>query len=468
MPGAPRLPEGDGNGMPDWKAELEDLVMPAVARSQHIDRIVMDSGALEKTGALFAECFGEAPAFLVADDNTFAAAGGEVARHLTTAGVACETLILPAEPRPKPSLERSAEVRRRWMETSPGAVLVAVGSGVINDLVKHAAFVEGQPFFCVATAASMDGYASAGAPLVDRGFKHTIPCAPPRAILADLDVIAAAPPEMTGWGYGDLAGKVPAGGDWILADALGVEPLDDVAWPLVQDRLRSWLADPAALRAGSAAAMAGLFAGLTVTGLAMEFHGSSRPASGADHQIAHLWEMENLSHDGLPVSHGACVAIGSLTVLALFDWLIGQDLTRLEPEKVLAEAPDFKETEAAIHAAFPIAAVAERALAESKAKHLSKTAHADRLALIKESWPALRRRLEVHLLRFDAMRDLLATAGAPTLAAEIGLSAEHHKATVIRARYLRSRYTILDFLSEVGLLDAATEAVFQGGGLSQS
>ena len=99
---------------------------------------------------------------------------------------------------------------------------------------------------------------------------------------------------MTGWGYGDLSGKVPAGGDWIIADALGIEAIDDVAWPLVQDGLRGWLSHPERIAAGDRAALEGLFAGLTVVGLAMELHGSSRPASGADHQIAHLWEMDDL------------------------------------------------------------------------------------------------------------------------------------------------------------------------------
>ena len=126
----------------------------------------------------------------------------------------------------------------------PGETPVVVGSGVMNDLVKYAAFGLGIPYMCVATAASMDGYTSAGAPLSERGFKKTIRCLPARVLLADLDVIASAPPEMTGWGYGDLAGKIPAGGDWIIADALGVEPIDAVAWPMVQDGLQGWLAHP--------------------------------------------------------------------------------------------------------------------------------------------------------------------------------------------------------------------------------
>lgn len=449
--------------MSDWRQQVEEVVEPAVARSRHIDRIVMDSAALQKSGVVFHETFDSAPAFLVSDENTFAAAGKQVQSSLQAADIATTSLVLPAHPRPKPTRDLAEEIRRRCLAAPEGAVPVAVGSGVINDLVKYAAFMEERPFFCIATAASMDGYASAGSPLVEAGFKHTIPCAPPRAILADLDVIAAAPAEMTGWGFGDLAGKMPAGGDWILADALGVEPVDDVAWPLVQHRLRGWLADPAALRAGDAAATAGLFAGLTVTGLAMEFHGSSRPASGADHQIAHLWEMENLSHRDLPVSHGACVAIGCLTTLALFDWLIEQDLANLDAEKIAAGAASPEKEAAAIHAAFPNAVVAERALDESAAKRLSAKAHSERVRQIAEDWPTLQRRLATHLMRREEMIRLLAAAGAPTRAADIGLSPEHHKETIARARFLRRRYTVLDFLAETGLLEDATEAVFERG-----
>ena len=105
-------------------------------------------------------------------------------------------------------------------------VPIAVGAGVINDLVKYAAYRKGLPFMSVATAASMDGYASGGAPLSKNGFKHTIACVPPRVIVADSHILATAPAPMAGWGYGDLAGKIPAGADWIIADALRVEAMD--------------------------------------------------------------------------------------------------------------------------------------------------------------------------------------------------------------------------------------------------
>ena len=172
-----------------------------------------------------------------------------------------------------------AETLRAVLASGP-VTPVAIGSGVMNDLVKYAAFQLDRPYLCVATAASMDGYTSAGSPLSDRGFKKTIQCRPARAVLGDLDVITSAPAAMTGWGYGDLAGKVPAGGDWIIADALGIEPIDDVAWPHGAGQPARLAGRPGRIAAGDPAAVEGLFAGLTLVGLAMELHGIVAPRLG--------------------------------------------------------------------------------------------------------------------------------------------------------------------------------------------
>jgi len=440
-----------------WRGELDAVVGPAVARSRTIDAIRIGPGVLGETAELFARHFGECVVFLVADGHTWQAAGAAVAEVFAAAGQAVERFVLPAAPRPKPTVELADEVAHRL--TANSAVPVVVGSGVLNDVVKHAAFSLGRPYLCVATAASMDGYASGGAPLSAAGFKKTIACRPARVVIGDLDVIAAAPRAMTAWGYGDLAGKMPAAGDWLVADALGVEPLDDVAWPLVQDRLRGWLADPAGVAAGDTEAIAALFAGLTISGLAMEFHGSSRPASGADHQIAHLWEMEGLVVDGEPAAHGACVAVGCHTVLALYDWLLDQDLAGLDVDAVAARAPSLAAKHAAAEAALA-PALAERAKAETAAKHLDAPAHRDRLQALKHVWPRLRRRLDNHLMRATEMARLLRRAGAPVRATDLGVDARRHRRTVSASRFIRSRYTVLDLLDECGLLETALDDVF--------
>lgn len=428
-----------------------DLIAQAVARSANVAEVRIGRGVLSEAGAVFARHF-SGRAVLFADDRGWAAAGPQVAAALSAGGTASRAHVIPAHPRPKPTVELARDLRA---VLHPGETPVAIGSGVMNDLVKHAAFTAGVPYLCVATAASMDGYTSAGAPLSEKGFKKTIPCRPARVLLADLDVIAAAPPEMTGWGYGDLAGKVPAGGDWMIADALGIEAIDDVAWPMVQAGLEGWLSQPERIAAGDRDAVEGLFLGLTLVGLAMEAHGSSRPASGADHQIAHLWEMDDVHHGGERVSHGACVAVGTMAVLRMFDWLLARDLTTLDPARLVAGAPGMAGKEAEIVDRFGPGEIAERAIAETRAKHVEGAALLDRLTRLRAVWPDLAARLRSRLWTADRMAWHLSRAGAPVEAREIGIDPSCLRRTILKARFLRSRYTVLDLLDEVGLLDQA-------------
>ena len=428
-----------------------DSIAAAVARSAHVSEVLIGRGVIGQAGAAYARHLA-GPACLMADERGWGAAGPAVEAAFRAAGIGVRAHVIPAEPRPKPTVEL-AQSFAAILE--PGETPVAVGSGVMNDVVKYAAFSLGRPYLCVATAASMDGYTSGGAPLSEAGFKKTIPCRPARVVLGDLDVIAAAPREMTGWGYGDLAGKVPAGGDWIIADALRIEPIDDVAWPMVQDGLAGWLSAPDRIAAGDPGAVEGLFRGLVLVGLAMEAHGTSRPASGADHQIAHLWEMQDLRHRGERVSHGACVAVGAVAALRLYDWLSRQDLTRIDPATLAAAAPSFERKAQEIAQRLGEGAIAARAREETAAKHLEGAALVGRLERLRAVWPELSRRLTGRLWPADRMVAHLHTAGAPADPAEIGLGMADLRAAVLAARFLRSRYTVLDLLEECGLLQRA-------------
>lgn len=447
--------------MADWQAQLSDLIEPALARSKATDVVRIGTGTLGDAGALVSQVTSQRKALVMADSAGFAAAGCPVIDALSAAGFAVQSLVLEADPLPKASIQE-AEPFRAALAADPDLFPVSVGSGVINDLVKYAAFVTDRRYFSVATAASMDGYTSAGAPLARDGFKITIPTRAPIALLADLDILADAPAEMNGWGYGDLAGKIPAGGDWMLADALGLEPLDEMAWPLVQDHLRGWLDAPSAIASADRGSIAGLFIGLTAVGFAMEFHGTSRPASGADHQIAHMWEMEGHSHNGRKVSHGAAVAVGCVATLALYDWLLQQNLSRLDVAATVSGAPDLEARKRQLRMVIADPQVAEKAEAELTAKHAAPPVHQQRLERLSEAWPDLRERLAQHLVPAGEMAQMLAAAGAPSHAHEIGVAPDHLMRTMNAAGFIRSRYTVLDLLHETGLTRAAFEAVLPG------
>lgn len=424
--------------------------------------VKIGAGALASVAEIFEQNFGEQPA-VVADENTWKVAGEEVQRQLERSGrKLIEPYIFPGHPTLYAEYPNIEKVRESL--EAHHAIPIAIGSGTLNDIVKRASFECERPYMNVSTAASMDGYTAFGAAITKDGFKRTMTCPAPRAVLADLDVLVNAPRRMTASGYADLLGKVTAGADWIIADALEVEKISPKVWSLVQDPLREWTGKPAELHAGDQTAMDSLIEGLIMSGLAMQVHQSSRPASGSEHQFSHLWEMEGLGHDDTPpLSHGFKVGVGSISIAALYERILQRDLSKLDIEAICQNWPGQEEVEQAVRKAHR-PPVVENAVKESLAKYTDADQLRQRLALLKERWPELRERLSAQLMTADELRAMLQAAGCPTSPSEIGLSLPEFKATYSRAQMIRRRYTVLDLARETGILEECVEGLFAPGG----
>jgi glycerol-1-phosphate dehydrogenase [NAD(P)+] len=279
-------------------------------------------------------------------------------------------------------------------------------------------------------------------------------------VLADLDVIAAAPPGMNASGYADLLAKRAAGADWILADAAGEEPIDPAVWSAVQDLLRSWLTDPAGVPRNDPACLRGLIQGLLMVGFAMQAHRSSRPASGAEHQFSHLWDMQNHRHGSAAPSHGFKVGIGTLASLALYEDLLRNG----EPEFDIAGAgkkwPSREEFDRRVEETFGPGDIAEKAKEETRAKYLPREDLEKQLYRLRGDWPRLRGRLKEHLFGFTEVRDMLREAGCPAEPEEIGISRERLRRSYRQAYFIRRRYTVLDFAERWALSGTCGDRVF--------
>jgi glycerol-1-phosphate dehydrogenase [NAD(P)+] len=400
---------------------------------------------------------------IVTDQNTMEAAGRDALAILEQAGLSPGApIILEASPRLRPHVSLAKDIANAARDR--GTLPIAVGSGVINDLTKYAAELASVPYVCAATAASMDGYAASGAALLDDGFKRTLGCAPPASIVADLDIVARAPTRMAGWGYGDLAGKIVAGADWTLANALGEEAIDPEPFALVQDNVRGWLSRPDAIGRNNPAVLGDLMNGLLVSGFAMQAHGNSRPASGAEHLISHIWEMERLTHQGEPAAHGACVGIGTIAILALYEWFLSQEMNEdvIAQAKGIASSPE--QIEAEITAAFPDRHIADSARTEMRVK-LERAMHrTERLDALAANWPTLRPELRQCCVSPDEMEACLRQAGAAAHPNDLGVSLAKLAKDYRRARLIRRRFTILDLLDDLGWLDTGIAALMAEDG----
>ncbi len=408
--------------------------------------------ALSRLPAIIRDLGIEERVVIVADENTYAAAGDRLEQILRNASIALEeTILYPGRPVLQAEYEHIVELRERLRPVD--ALPIAVGSGTINDLVKRSVWELGRRYLSVGTAVSMDGYTSAGAAIVKDGFKQTLECSAPIGVVGDLGVLASAPKKMTAAGYGDLFAKIVAGADWILADELGVESIDPLAWEMVQEELRAWLAHPAACAQGEQESIAQLYTGLSLTGFAMQAIHKSRPASGAEHQLSHIWEMESLTLDGVPVSHGLKVAIGSLASCAIYELLLELDVRDLDVDERLRSWPSWEKREAEISSLAGEAAYAQQMKVESKKKHLAPEGLRDRFERLVGRWDTARERLKKQLYPYDEMRAMLEAAGCYVRPEELGLSRERAVRTIRLAQMMRERYTVLDVAYELGRLD---------------
>lgn len=425
--------------------------------------VVIGQGVLDRIDDTFAQCFENQPAILVADDNTYAAAGRAAQQRLRAAGRnVAEPIIFPGQPTLYADYANVLQLEGKLR--SRDAIPIVVGSGTLNDITKLASHRAGRQYMCVGTAASMDGYTAFGAAITKDGFKQTMSCPAPRAVLADLDVLARAPSHMNSTGYGDLLGKITAGADWILADALEIEPIDPRAWPLVQDSLRDWTAHPDRLHRGDPQAIEHLFEGLIMAGVAMQISQSSRPASGSEHRFSHLWEMQALGYGEPAVAHGFKVGIGTIASAALYERLLLRDLSDLDIDALCRAWPSRAEVERTVRQSHTIPMLAENAAEESLAKYIDADQLRQRLTLLRERWPLIRERVAAQLMPADHLRGLLRAAGCPTAPADVGVDLARLKASYELARTIRSRYTVLDLATETGVLSECVDELFAPGG----
>ena len=446
------------------KGELEkeqELIERALNAARDTQYLAVEQGVRHQTADIFLSVFGSQEAVIVADRNTYDACGRDVGASFQRGNQAQRKPFVFGS-----HVYADDNCVRELVEAlrSHAAIPVAVGSGTVNDLTKLAAHQTNRPYMVVGTAASMDGYAAFGASITTKGSKDTIDCPAPRVILADLDIIAQAPKGMNAWGYGDLVAKVVAGADWILADAAGIEPINLQAWETVQGPLRSWIGSPDAIAAMEPSSLRHLVHGLVMSGFAMQATLSSRPASGAEHQFSHLWDMQHHTFHGVAPSHGFKVGIGSLASLALYEYLLRMDLRSFDIEAAVGVWPSMDVLEERIHKLFGSGALENRAREETQAKYVSRETLHVQLKRLQENWGELRSKLMAQLIPFHEVRDMLRRAGCPFDPGQIGISRARLRLSYQQCCYMRRRFTILDLVQRLGVLDSALDNLFSPQG----
>ena len=334
------------------------------------------------------------PILMVSDNNTFAAAGERTLKILQDGGHNVKSFMF--ECGDEMLIPDEKALGRIFMELDPGtALLVAVGSGSINDMVKYVSARTGIPYIIVCTAPSMDGYASDGAPMICNGFKISFVATLAYGIVGDTDIMKDAPMRMIQAGFGDVLGKATALAEWKMSRDMTGEYYCDAIAEIVEKALKNVIDNAEGIAKRDETAILYLIEALTLTGVAMGLIGVSRPASGAEHMISHYWEMWYIAHNRFPEFHGIKVGIATPIICDFF---------RLMADKMPASA------------------------------------------------------LEACPKRED-MEKMLSIAGAPVLPTDIGIDRELFRESLIGAWKVRKRYSVMQVAYEENRLEEIADKI---------
>jgi glycerol-1-phosphate dehydrogenase [NAD(P)+] len=402
------------------------------------------------------------PVVIVADRNTWRVAGMNASGLLVDAGHAIVMHHLEDEAHPPHADDETIAAVAETLERARAVGVVAVGSGTINDIGKAAATSAGIPQITVATAASMNGYTSAIAAITSAGVKTTVPANPPVAIVADPAVVATAPARMSAAGYGDLLSKSASAADWTLGHVLFGDPWCELPIRVVEEAIEHCIENAARIRTRHPEGLAVLTEALMRSGISMVLAGSSAPASGGEHLLSHLWDMTAHWTDRTPALHGEQTAVGTLIALAVWRQVLALepgDIRHLPPD----ESPRPDEIEAFVADRF--GDLAPAVLPHASRQALDEVARRERRDLLAARWDLVREKVGPVTCPPEVARQRLLDAGAPTTAAEIGVSEDEVRFALSSARWIRDRYTVLDLAADLGILEERAEEILEDAGV---
>lgn len=409
--------------------------------------ICIEKGAVKKLPEIV-KSFGATKAFVVADKNTYKAAG-ELVCKIFDENATQYTKFVFNENEIEPDEHAVGSVVMHFDYKCD--IIVGVGSGVINDVCKILSRISGLKYIIVGTAPSMDGYASASSSCIRSGLKISLDSKCPDYIVGDLDILCKAPERMIASGLGDMVAKYVSICDWRISNLVNGEYYCEKIAAFVRDILKKCVAEPTKLMNRDVEAVKAVFYGLVASGLAMNYAGVSRPASGVEHYISHVWDMR-AQEFGTPCDfHGIQCAIGTLMSLKYYE-----KIKTITPDKQKAmdfvENFSYDEWKKTLSEYIGKAADAMIALEEKEGKYdVSK--HSARIDKIIDNWDKIISIIEQELPSSSELEKLLDIIGCPKTASEIGIDEKDNPLSFAATKDIRDKYVLSRLAWDLGVID---------------
>ena len=379
---------------------------------------------ITKTGAVnvlpdIVRRFNSQKPFILADVNTYDAAGDAVCKILADSGIEFSKYVFKnshIEP-------DETSVGSAVMHYDSGCdLIIGIGSGVINDIGKILSTMTKKPYVIVATAPSMDGYASATSSMALDGLKVSLNTRCPDIIVGDIDILKNAPIRMIQSGLGDMLAKYISICEWRIAHLLIGEYYCEYVAKLVRESLKKCVENADGVLKRDENAVKAVFDGLVTCGMAMEYAGLSRPASGVEHYISHIWDMRGLDFGTSTDFHGIQCGIATLIAAKVYEQVKDTVPNR---ERALEYVKNFdieKWNESLLKFVGP-GAQSMITLEKIENKY-SVSKHKSRLEKIIANWDRILKIIGEEVKPSKEIEKILDAIGAPKTCTEIGIDAE--------------------------------------------
>ncbi len=380
---------------------------------------------------------------VICDQNTYNSAGREVIGYLNGFDL---TLCKFDEQHLIPDEKAIGEIILKMNPQSE--FLCAIGSGTINDLTRFVSFKTKIPYGIIATAPSMDGYASSVSPLIVNGFKSTYSAGYPQFVVGDLDVLSKAPYDMITAGFGDIIGKYTALADWMISSVVNGEHFSDDIANIVRNSIEKCVNSAEKLKDRDKAIVENVMDALVLSGIAMLKVGNSRPASGAEHHIAHYIEIKMLMEGKRPPFHGTCVGIAEVLVTDIYHKIFSLSVDDVENFMSHGKFETKSEYEKRINNVY--GSLAKEIFEEVGDFYMDEEKRKRRQKMIISNWNDLKAWVEKNLPTSDQIKKLLKQINAPTSLNEAGVDDLKIEEIMQNAKEIRKRYTIFRFADDIG------------------
>lgn len=412
-----------------------------------IDDYLVQRGAIRKIPE-YVKAYGTKKCFLLCDENTYQAAGRQVEEVLALSGI------------PFSGFRYGSEVVATNEESVGSAIMhfdhscdfvIGIGSGVINDIGKILSKTAKTPYMIVATAPSMDGYASASSSMTRDGLKISLPTKSANIIIGDLDVLCQAPLKMMKSGLGDMLAKYVSICEWRISHLITGEYYCVEIAGLIREAVRQCVENASGLLNRDEKAVRAVFEGLVIGGVAMNYAGISRPASGVEHYISHILDMRSVEFGTPEDFHGIQCAIGTLIAIRLYE-----KLKTISPskEKALSYVENFswENWQAELRAFLGKGAESMIALEEKEQKY-NKESHRARLEVILSNLDGILQIMDEELPAAEDLEKLLDTIEAPKSLEEIGISSQLLPMIFKATKDIRDKYVLSRLVWDLGVID---------------